>query len=358
MRRRGLLGLALAPLAACDGPEPLPPAWAGPPARLRDPVLRALAWGRLAPSACNAQPWQVALAAPDRLILRADPARALPVLDPDGRQARIALGAFVELAVMAAAAEGRRCEVTPLPDGAVALRLTAASGPPSDPLFAALPRRRTTRLAYDLIEPVKPGQAAALRAAAGTAVRFGCVVEPERVAPLRELARQAHELAQAIPEVARENAAWLRLDDAAEDGIPVRGAPVRWARALGLLSAGQLADPTSLAFRMARLQWANLFAATASFGWIATLADGAEDRLAAGRAYQRVDLAAAAQGLAIHPVSEALGNVPALGGARGELERLLGAPGRVQMLFRLGRAGPQPPTPRRPVEAFTVVTVE
>ena len=109
---------------------------------------------------------------------------------------------------------------------------------------------------------------------------------------------------------------------------------------------------------MARLQWANLFAATASFGWIATLADGAEDRLAAGRAYQRVDLAAAAQGLAIHPVSEALGNVPALGGARGELERLLGAPGRVQMLFRLGRAGPQPPTPRRPVEAFTVVTVE
>jgi hypothetical protein len=109
---------------------------------------------------------------------------------------------------------------------------------------------------------------------------------------------------------------------------------------------------------MARLQWANLFAATASFGWIATAGDEAADRLAAGRAYQRVDLAAASIGLAIHPVSEALGDVPALDGGREELERLLGPPGRVQMLFRLGRAGPQAHTPRRPVEALLERTVE
>ena len=358
MRRRGLLGLALAPVAACDRPEPTPPDRAGPPDGLRDPRLRALTWARLAPSAGNAQPWQVALAGADRMTLRSDPARTLPVLDPAGRQARIALGAFVELAVMAAAAEGRGCEVAPAPDGAVALRLAAAPGLPADPLFAALPRRQTKRLAYDLLEPAKPAEEAALLAAAGTAVRFGCVVEPERVARLRELARHAHEQAQESAAVAREEVAWLRLDGAAEDGIPVRGSPVRWARALGLLSAGQLADPTSLAFRMARLQWANLFAATASFGWLATAADGAADRFAAGRAYQRVDLAAAALGLAIHPVSEALGDIPALGEARGELERLLGAPGRVQMMFRLGRAGPQPRTPRRPVEAFVANRVE
>ena len=358
MRRRGLLGLALAPLAACDGPPVTPDAWSGPSSELRDPRLRALAWARLAPSPGNAQPWRATLAGADRLILREDPTRALPAVDPDGRQARIALGAFLELAVMAAAAEGRRCEVAPLPDAAVALRLAAVSGLPPDPLFAALPRRRTTRLAYDLLKPVEPAEAAALLAAAGTAVRFGCAVAPERVGRLRELARRAHEQAQEIAAVARAEAAWLRLDETAEDGIPVRGAPVRWARELGLLSAGQLADPASLAFRVARLQWANLFAATASFGWIATAADGAADRLAAGRAYQRVDLAAAALGLAIHPVSEALGDVPALDAARGELERLLGAPGRVQMLFRLGRAGPQPPSPRRPDAAFMTMTVE
>ena len=157
---------------------------------------------------------------------------------------------------------------------------------------------------------------------------------------------------RASPRWREENAAWLRLGAAAEDGIPVHGSSVDWARALGLLSAAQLADPGSLAARMARLQWANLFAATASFGWLATARDGAEDRLMAGRAYQRVDLAAASLGLAIHPVSEALGDAPELAGARDELERLLRPPGRLQMLFRLGHAGPQAHTPRRPIEAF------
>ena len=126
----------------------------------------------------------------------------------------------------------------------------------------------------------------------------------------------------------------------------MRGAEVRWAARLGLLSPARLAEPNSPAARMARLQWANLFAATASFGWLATQADRTADRLDAGRAYQRVDLAAAALGLAIHPVSEALGDFVGLADMRTELERLLGVspPVRVQMLFRLGQAGPQPPT--------------
>lgn len=358
MRRRGLFGLALAPLAACDGPETIPRAWSGPPDSLRDPRLRVLAWARLAPSACNAQPWRAALSGLDSIELRADPTRALRALDPDGRQARIALGAFVELAVLAAAAEGRRGEVIARPDGSVSLRFVPDPGARLDPLFAALPLRRTTRLAYDLEKPVEPAEAAALAAAAGTAVGFGCVVEPETVAALRKLTREARERAQAMPAVARESADWLRLDGAAEDGIPVRGSAVRWARALGLLAPAQLADAGSLAAWMARLQWANLFAATASFGWIATARDEAADRLAAGRAYQRVDLAAASLGLAIHPVSEALGDVPALGGERGQLERLLRPSGRMQILFRLGRAGPQAHTPRRPVEALLEGSVE
>ena len=364
MRRRGLLGLAAASLAACGGPEPELAAWRGPPPDLRDARLRILTWARLAPSPCNTQPWHAALAGPDRIELCCDPARRLTAADPDGRQARLALGAFIELAVLAAAAEGRRAEVLKVPDGSVALRVTPQPAIRLDPLFAALPLRRTTRLAYDLEKPVSEPEAETLAAAAGPAVRFGCVVEPAAVAALRALTADAHRRAQAIPELAREGAAWLRLDGAADaawpDGIPLRGAEVRWAHRLGLLSPDRLADADSVAARMARLQWANLFVATASFGWIDTADDGSDDRLAAGRAYQRVDLAAASLGLAIHPVSESLGDVPALGDARAELESRLGvrSPGRVQMLFRLGRAGPQPHTPRRSVEAILGRSVE
>jgi len=364
VRRRGLLGLAAASLAACGGPEPEHAAWRGPPPDLRDIRLRILSWARLAPSPCNTQPWLAALDGPERIELRCDPARRLTAGDPDGRQARLALGAFVELAVLAAAAEGRRAEAQSLPDGSVTLRVMRQPAIQPDSLFTALPLRRTTRLAYDLEKLVSEPEAETLAVAAGLAMRFDCVVEPDAVAALRALAADAHRRAQAIPELAREGAAWLRLDGAADaarpDGIPLHGAEVRWAHRLGLLSPDRLADANSVAARMARLQWANLFAATASFGWIATADDRADDRLAAGRAYQRVDLAAASLGLAIHPVSECLGDVPMLGDARAELEGRLGVrpPGRVQMLFRLGRAGPQVHTPRRSVEAILGQTVE
>ena len=213
------------------------------------------------------------------MVLRCDPARALPALDPDGRQALIALGAFVELAVLAAPAAGRRAEVALHDDGEASIELLPDPAVRSDPLFAALPHRRTTRLAYDLEKPVAPPDAAALADAAGPAVGFGCVVEPGAVAALRSLTRTAHERAELLHAVAAEEASWLRLegreDAAALDGIPVRGVEVRWAARLGLLSPARLADPASPAARMARLQWANLFAATASFGWLATQADRA-----------------------------------------------------------------------------------
>jgi hypothetical protein len=99
---------------------------------------------------------------------------------------------------------------------------------------------------------------------------------------------------------------------------------------------------------MGRLQWENLFAGTVSFGWLATADDQTASRIAAGRVYQRIDLAAARQGVAIHPVSEALeAQAP-----RRQLEELLavGPPARVQMLFRLGYAGPQPAAPRRSLQ--------
>ena len=236
------------------------------------------------------------------MVLACDPARALRALDPDGRQALIALGAFVELAVLAALAAGRWAEVALHDDGVASIVLLPDPVLRPDPLFAALPHRRSTRLAYDLEKPITPPDATALADAAGPAVGFGCVVEPRAVAVLRSLTRAAHERAERLHTVAAEDASWLRLegreDAAALGGIPVRGMEVRWATRLGLLSPARLAEPNSPAARMARLQWANLFAATASFGWLATQADRTADRLDAGRAYQRVDLAAAAVGLA------------------------------------------------------------
>lgn len=365
MRRRGLL--AAAPAVACglltgcdDVPADALRAWRGPPPDVGDPLLAVLSWALLAPSPCNTQPWLVTRRGSDGFALELDPARLLPARDPDARQARIALGGFVELVAQAAGARGSGVEVAASDDATLNIRLLPIGTAEPDPLFAALPRRRSSRRAFDPEKPVTPAHATALTRAAGKRVTVGFAVEPAPVAALRELAAGAQAAVTVLPAVAAEEARWLRLDEAElatrGDGIAVAGPAVQLGGWLGLASADQIATPGTLAGRVVALFWRNLFGGTASFGWIATHGDGPGERLQAGRAYQRIDLAAAGAGLAIHPVSDALGDRAELAPARRELERLTGMsePHRVQMLFRLGYAGPQAPTPRRELSSILV----
>jgi hypothetical protein len=263
----------------------------------------------------------------------------------------------VELAALAASAYGRRLSVA----GSEALQLLVRPDPDArpDPLLAVVPRRRTSRRAFDVEKPVTPAHAQALAAAAGASVRVGFVIAPGAVAELRKLVASAHTVARAVPAVAAEQARWLRLGPhevaAHRDGIVVGGAWIGWARRAGLVSAERIVAPEGLAAWVERLFWENLFAGTASFGWLTTAGDGPEAWLSAGRAYQRLDLAAAGLGVTIYPVSDALGDITELSAARIELERQLAVapPARVQMLFRVGYAGPQPLSPRQPYSAVS-----
>jgi hypothetical protein len=362
------VGLLAAPLAGCDETPALTlAAWQGP-ASMADPRLRVLSWALLAPSPHNSQPWRAELAGADRVLLRADSPRLLPVVDPDGRQAAIAMGAFIELLALAGRAQGDRVEIAPRSDGgadgpSAEIRLTAQGGLTADPLFAALPRRRSSRLAYDPEKPVAPEHVRLLsRASAAAGVTTGFAVEPARVVALRELTLAAFESEYGLPAALGETVGWLRLG-AAEvaaqpDGIALTGTQVWWLRRTGLLSRARLARPGSLAWQVGLLQWRNLIAGTASFGWLVTADDNTASRIAAGRAYMRLDLAAALAGMAIHPVSQVLGDQLAMAGLRRRLDALLGirAPARVQMLFRLGYAGPQSASPRLPLSAILAIS--
>src|SRR5919206_263873 len=68
-----------------------------------------------APSIHNTQPWRFT-ATPDRLEVFLDRARALPVLDPTGRQQVISCGTAIAFATVALRAEGHEAAVELLPD--------------------------------------------------------------------------------------------------------------------------------------------------------------------------------------------------------------------------------------------------
>jgi hypothetical protein len=343
----------VAPLAGCDeSPAAASVAWRGPAANVVDPRLVALSWAMLAPSPHNTQPWLAALT-DDGIGIQVDRRRLLPVVDPQARQALISLGAFLELLTLAAAAQGLRATISLWPDGDADVQLSPGVAP--DPLFAALPHRRSTKLAYDLEKPVTREHREALSQAAGTAVAMGFAGERAQVADLREIVLAAFLLEYGMPVALEETVRWIRLGaaevEAQPDGLALTGTAVWWLTRLRVLSRESLGHPGSPAWHLGRLQWENLIAGTASFGWLVTADDSVASRIAAGRAYQRVDLAAAAAGVAIYPVSQALGDYAQMFPSRLQLETLLGIqpPARVQMLFRLGYAGPQAPSPRRPL---------
>lgn len=154
--------LAAAPLTGCSAAYPAAAvrAWQAPSGAV-DVRSWMLAHALLAPNPHNRQPWIADVRRSGEITLVCDPERLLPETDPFGRQILIGCGAFIELAVMAAAERGHRVMVNLFPDGepgprelpggrAVArLVVEPDASLPRDPLFEQIRRRRTHKEAYD-----------------------------------------------------------------------------------------------------------------------------------------------------------------------------------------------------------------
>jgi len=310
-----------------------------------------------APSIHNTQPWRFT-AEPDRLELHLDRERALPVLDPTGRQQVISCGVAVEFALVALRAAGRDAEVELLPDSAdpdhlATLRVGAAREATADDraLAAAIEQRHTERAPFQ--PRAVPGELVdRLQADAG---RLGVWVKPiteseEEVATVFLISR-AEEIEQSDPEYVAELQSWLRTDPTAVDGVPVDAVPsdpaTRPSNWLirdfvvgsrgphpAFLPEGEADAPPPVVERPA----------------VVLLGTDNDDRTAwllAGQALGRLLLRATTEGVAASPLTQAL-DWPA---TRTRLRSRLSLVGHPQMLLRMGYPSTEatPHSGRRPV---------
>ncbi|MGE0423077.1 MAG: twin-arginine translocation pathway signal protein [Reyranellaceae bacterium] len=337
--------------------------WRGPSAEERDARRRALAWAMLAPNPHNMQPWLVDLSEPDVVTVHADRTRLLPQTDPFSRQITIGHGAFLELLSIAAAADGYRAEIVPYPDGAGAdqpvarVRFVRDAAVKPDPLFAQIPGRRTTRIAFDR-RPPSAEHVAALRSACDLPVSIA--VEPARVEALRRLAIAGSELEMSIPRTHKESIDVVRLgaDEIARhrDGISLTG-PMMWAlRQTGVMTRENAMTPGTMAWDGGRDYALKGYASAAGFGWFSTADNTRPTQVAAGRAYARLCLKATELGVAMQPHSQTLQEYPEMAGLFADMRRETGTgEGRtLQMFFRLGYADDVGPSPRRPLDAIVM----
>ncbi len=349
-------------------------AWHGPGA---EPDLRrwVLAHAILAPHSHNLQSWLVDLRTPGEIVLRVDRERLLPETDPFSRQIVMSQGTFLELLDLAARERGHRAEIELFPEGAFGpeavddrpvarVRLVSDPAVAKDPLFAQILRRHTNRNAYD---PARPVPAAAWAAMAEAVqphpIRFG-FVGPDDMAAIgrhRAIASEAWRIELVTPRTMLESYRWLRIGarEIAEhrDGISITSPMLVAIDRLGLFDRTKPPAPDDRAVTSQLRDFDAKIATTVGFLWMTSDDNERVTQIAAGRAYARVQLAATAHGVAMHPLQQALQEYPEQAQPHAQIHALVGAerPAQtVQMWARVGFAEPVGPAPRRGVDAHVI----
>lgn len=328
-----------------------------------DPRRRALSYAILAPNPHNRQPWIADLSAPDEITIHCDPDRRLPHTDPFDRQIVIGLGCFLELLVQAAAEDGHRAELTLFPAGepqprldlrpVAHIRLTRDETVARDPLFAHVLDRRSNKEAYDMSRAVDPALLARIAGAARTSA-IAHTADSTRVGALRGRAWDAMLLEISTPATAKESIDLIRIGraeiEANPDGIDLSGAMLEGLALAGLLSREAMLDPDSTAFKQQLPILKQPFDTAMAFLWQTTPGNTRADQIAAGRDYVRLNLAATALGLAMHPFSQSLQEFAEMRPHREAMRAALGIESgeTLQMFVRLGygpeiKAGPRWP---------------
>ncbi len=333
-----------------------------------EPRRRALSFALLAPNPHNRQPWLVDLSEPDVVTLFADPDRLLPHTDPQNRQITIGLGCFLETLRIAASHGGYQVAITPFPEGDSTKGLdrrpvaravfTADAGAIPDPLFDQIAQRRTTKDPFDTTRPVAANALADL-ALAVRSTRFGGSVDPQDIAALRTLTHDALTVEIETPRTYRESVDLFRIGraevDANPDGIDFTGPLFETLASVGLMTRETVLDTGSQAYKAGLAAvYANTDTAMGHV-WLVSRGTTRAEQIATGADWMRLHLSAAAQGLAIQPLSQALQEYPEMSAFYAAIHaRLAPEGGTVQMLARIGYADLPSPSPRWPLDSRIV----
>ncbi|WP_290059513.1 Acg family FMN-binding oxidoreductase [Amycolatopsis solani] len=308
-----------------------------------DQVKSVIGAAVLAPSTHNTQPWRFRCV-PTGIELHADPARALPVADADGRELLLSCGAALFNLRTAIHALGAHPATTLFPrrDDPTLLALVRPFGARRpDPrlvgLADAIPRRHTNRTLFD-DRPVPAPVVAELRHAAEVEQAWLPRLSAKQREGLRHLVHQAHHAQLADPAFLAEWRHWTARGPDSRDGVPeyAAGRPPS-------ADGGWVLRDFGTRHRNRADHAEPLVVVLGSFD------DTRVDRIRAGQAMQRVLLTATAAGLDASFISQPV-EVPSI---RAELRRLLGGGLWPQIVLRLGRGTPTPWTPRRALEDVT-----
>ncbi|MFY1632902.1 Acg family FMN-binding oxidoreductase [Solwaraspora sp. WMMB335] len=313
--------------------------WNGGPGPLMAACLQAAG---AAPSVHNSQPWRFR-PHPDGVDVLADRDRQVDLIDPNGRELVISVGAAVFNLRVAMLAHGRVPMLRLLPDPGepdLLARVVVGSAIEADDTVRLLARsiahRRTNRRPFaDL--PVPPEVLDELAVAARTEHGDLAVVDPLLRGSVVELIGRAEDRRRTDPAYWAELERWTRDRPGRLDGVPPQ-------------AFGPWPVPRTVPIRDFGLVWPARRRRVAAFENEPVLAilygrgDSPRDWLRTGQALQRVLLTATVRGLATTLLTQPM--------EFADLRAMLGGGGDrrlAQAIIRVGYGPLSPPVPRRPL---------
>jgi hypothetical protein len=308
----------------------------------------AVSYAVLAPSTHNTQPWRFRIHGME-VDLYADRTRALPVVDPQGRELTISCGAALFHLRLALQYFGYAPTAELLPDPAdpdllarVNLGLRAETDSDVIVLFQAITQRHTNRQAFRS-DPVAHELLLEFANAAQSQGAWLQIVgdEPARSA-LADLIAEADRRQWADKHFRQELAAWVRPPDSARrDGLAVA------TQDLGSLMshAGPLIIRTFDLGKGHAAKDRQIALYSPVLALLGTDADDVPSWLAAGQGLARVLLEVQAEGVSASFLNQPI-QVPEL---RPAVSQIAGRGGFPQILLRLGYGEPVQAACRRPV---------
>jgi hypothetical protein len=329
------------------------------------PILKALAYGMQAPSPHNTQAWKFRLISDYEAMFFVDEKRLLPATDPPARQIHMGCGTFLAVLALGIEQEGYKAAYELLPEGTYGpqeigrkpvARIQLTKAPKNvSPLSEHIFTRSTSRLPYssDIVDDRQFAGILNLFEAEISTIRL--INQPRKLEETLLLLYKGMEVEAYDYKTYDETRKWFRVGTdiaARRDGINLRSmgeSGIQLWFAEMLIRDYKPKDWHNEAAILSFLR-THYNAVMASGGVVTftTATNNQLDWLRAGIDYGRFQLAASAQGLSIHPLSQVLQEFPAMAGLAAEFNQKMNvqAPAKVQMAVRIGRS-PQPFTSYR-----------
>jgi hypothetical protein len=297
--------------------------WAGTPGGGTLNLVRAAI---LAANAHDSQPWLFHVG-PDRIDLYADVGRNLGSIDPYRREMHLSLGCALENLLIAAAPHGFTYQMALLPDPHNAAQIATINlrrgTAPTLPLYDAIPERHTNRGPYDTGHPVTSSTLTSLQSLNAVpeigVVWFSGVAAKAAFAALTIKATVAFigDKQQSTDDFAWWRGDWAELQRK-KDGITLDTAGLSpLIRTLGKLLPPQTRSANDQTW-LATTRDPQLSTAAAFGIIVARSARDTRQWLEAGRLWQRMQLWATTDGLAMQPLNQTV--------ERAEREQATGLP--------------------------------